>query len=287
MGMVLTAKGLGYLGPRGTFSHEAAIEYDKLLQYEYIEYSSFAHALTAVKSGEMHAAIVPIENSLEGAVNATLDALAKEDGLYIIDELILSVKLHLAAKKGTDIEQITCILSHPQPLGQARSYIDENLPGVQLLEERSTAKAAERVAHSSEPCAAIVSKAAAISYGLEIIKSNIQDQDNNHTRFVIVAGKPANRTGNDKTSIVFSTNNTPGSLYRVLDIFSLWDINMTRIESRPSKAMLGQYIFFIDIDGHEEDQDVHDALTMVKRKASWYRHLGSYPKRNKTESVVG
>ena len=276
--MVLTAKGLGYLGPKGTFSHEAAIEYDKLSQYEYIEYASFAQALAAVKSGDIHAAIVPIENSLEGAVNATLDALAKEDGLYIIDELILSVNLHLAVKKGTCIEDVTCVLSHPQPLGQARSYIEENLPTVQLFEERSTAKAAERVAQSAEACAAIVSKAAAKSYGLEIIKSNIQDQDNNHTRFVIVAGEPANSTGNDKTSIVFSTNNTPGSLYRVLDIFSLWDINMTRIESRPSKVMLGQYIFFIDIDGHEQDQDVHDALTMVKRKASWYKHLGSYPR---------
>jgi len=144
----------------------------------------------------------------------------------------------------------------------------------------STVEAAMEVAKGDGTLAAIASVAAAKVYGLSVLDTGIQDGDNNMTRFVIVSKTDAERTGNDKTSVVFSTENKPGSLYTVLDIFNLWDINMTRIESRPSKKQLGRYIFFVDIKGHREDQDLKDALTMVKRKTSFFKLLGSYKEDN-------
>lgn len=272
-------KSIGYMGPEGTFSHEAADAYAGAgsQEYGFKQFVTIKDVLAALNRGEVDEAIVPIENSLEGAINVTLDFLAKEDGLYIIDELIIPVNLHLLAKPGTTPDQIKVILSHPQPLGQSRNYLNEKFSTAVQLEENSTSGAAQKVAESDGTCAAVASKTAAKVYGLEIIEKNIQDFENNQTRFVVVARTLKARTGCDKTSIVFSTDNKPGSLYRILDIFSLWDINMTRIESRPSKNALGQYIFFIDMDGHIEDQDVHDALTMIRRKTSFYKFIGSYP----------
>lgn len=270
-------KSIGYLGPKGTFSHEAVEVYSQKGAHDLMEFSSIQEVLNAVKNGTVDEAIVPIENSLEGAVNVTLDVLAKEDGLFIVSELIIPIHLHLIARKGTAINEVKAIISHPQPLGQSRNYLNKAFPDIVQIEESSTSKAAKRVSESEDKCAAIASKSAAQVHGLEILESNIQDFENNRTRFVIISKCLKGKTGTDKTSIVFSTENKPGSLYRILDIFSLWDINMTRIESRPAKNKLGQYIFFIDIDGHIEDQDIHDALTMVKRKTSFYKFLGSYP----------
>lgn len=270
-------KSIGYLGPCGTFSHEAAEVYTEGSQWDLKEFVSIQDVIYAVKDNKIQEAIVPIENSLEGAVNVTLDALAREDGLYIKDELIIPINLNLVVKKGTSAYDITTIASHPQPLGQSREYLNRCYPNAVLLEEKSTTQAAKKVAEGDGTCAAITSRTAAKIHGLEILDGSIQDAENNHTRFVVISKELQKRTGSDKTSIVFSTDNKPGSLYRVLDIFSLWDINMSRIESRPSKNALGQYIFFIDIDGHIEDQDVFDALTMVKRKTSFYRFIGSYP----------
>jgi len=278
-------KSIGFLGPQGTFSHEAALAYieshaggyDLGKSYKLKELLSIQDALLAVKNDDIDEAIVPIENSLEGAINVTLDVLAKEDGLHIVDELIIPINLNLVAKKGTAANDIKVIISHPQPLGQCRNYLNSAFQATIALEEFSTSKAAQRVAAGDGTYAAITSNIAAKIYGLEILASNVQDAKNNRTRFVIVSKALQKKTGNDRTSIVFSTDNKPGSLYRILDIFSLWDINMTKIESRPAKNVLGQYIFFIDIDGHIEDQDVSDALTMIQRKTSFYRFIGSYP----------
>lgn len=272
-------KRIGFMGPEGTFSHEAAEAYTEAgeQKYAFKQFLTIKDVLVALNKDEVDEAIVPIENSLEGAINVTVDFLAKEDGLYIIDELIIPVNLNLMAKPGTTADKIKVIISHPQPLGQSRNYLNEKFPTAVQLEENSTSGAAQKVAFSDGTYAAVASKAAAKVYGLEIIEKNIQDFENNYTRFVIVAKTLKARTGSDKTSIAFSTENKPGSLYRILDIFSLWDINMTRIESRPSKNALGQYIFFIDIDGHIEDQDVNDALTMIRRKTSFYKFIGSYP----------
>lgn len=269
---------IGFLGPKGTFSEEAMRYYIKdEKEYFPVECASISDMLLDAQSGSIDEAIVPIENSLEGAVNVTLDMLALELELKIKAEVAIPVRQNLLVKKGTGFADIKCILSHPQPIGQCRRYINSFFPHADIRTEFSTAGAAQEVAKRDKSYAAIASKAAAEAYGLEVLAGDIQDGDNNFTRFVVIARDDGEWTGNDKTSIVFSTDNKPGSLYRVLDIFNLWDINMTRIESRPAKNQLGRYIFFIDINGHRIDSDVQDALTMVKRKTSFYKFLGSYP----------
>jgi prephenate dehydratase len=268
---------IGFLGPKGTFSHEAMEKYTALRRYTSYDYNNIPDMFNAIKRQDIDEAIVPIENSIEGAVNATMDMLASEEDLKIKGELVVPIKQNLLVKKCTGFKDIRCILSHPQPIGQCRKYINSNFAGVEIKYVYSTAGAAEEVARGGIGLAAIASLKAAEVYELEVLARNIQDADNNFTRFIVIAKSDSERTGNDKTSIVFSTENRPGSLYRVLDIFNLWDINMTRIESRPAKEQLGMYIFFVDIIGHRDDDDIRDALAMVKRKTSFFKFLGSYP----------
>ncbi len=268
---------IGYLGPKGTFSHEAMINYTGQSPYISAEYPSISEIFTAMLDGELDEAIVPIENSIEGAVNATMDMISQDTELMIKAEVVISVREHLLVQRGTDISKISYVLSHPQPLGQCRRYLAERLPHALTKASYSTASAAQEVAAGSGDTAAIGSKTAAEVYGLEIIEEDIQDYNNNFTRFVVLSRTDAVRTGNDKTSLLFSTEDKPGSLYRILDIFNLWDINMTRIESRPAKNRLGRYVFFVDVLGHREDEDLKDALLMVSRKTSFLKILGSYP----------
>lgn len=268
---------IGFLGPKGTFSHEALLKYAVGIEYKAFDYSSIQELLQAAQNGLVDEAIAPIENSIEGAVNATLDIMAADVDVFIKSELVIPIKENLLVKKGTSFNDIKYVLSHPQPLGQCRNFLTTSLPQAAIRATYSTAGAAEEVALGKGDSAAIGSLAAAGVYGLEIIKENIHDCENNFTRFVAVSKKDAERTGNDKTSIVFSTEDKPGCLYRVLDIFNLWDINMSRIESRPAKNQLGRYIFFVDILGHREDEDIRDAITMIKRKSSFFKFLGSYP----------
>lgn len=269
---------IGFMGPKGTFSHEAANRY--ALHKEdcsLIDYITISDSIFAVQNGNIDEAVVPIENSLEGAINVTMDMIAADVDLKIKAELVIAVKQNLLVKKGTSLENIRYILSHPQPIGQCRKYIYTHFPKAEIRFMYSTAAAAEEVVRCNGDMAAIGSATAAEVYGLDIADGGIQDGDNNYTRFVVVSKEDGERTGHDKTSIVFSTEDQPGSLYRILDIFNLWDINMTRIESRPAKNELGKYIFFVDITGHREDEAVKDALTMVRRKTSFYKFLGSYP----------
>lgn len=270
---------IGFLGPKGTFSHEAVQEYIRREKgYIIKDYPAIPEVIMAVQNRDIDEGIIPIENSLEGAVNTTLDMLAADVDLKIRAEVVIPIRENLLARKGTCPKDIKCILSHVQPIGQCRKYINTNFPGAEIRYTYSTAGAAEEVTKGNGDSAAIGSVAAAEVYGLEIIARDIQDGDNNLTRFVVISNTDGPRTGSDKTSIVFSTEDKPGSLYRILDIFSLWDINLARIESRPAKKELGQYIFFVDLIGHREDDDIKDALTMVKRKTSFYKFLGSYSK---------
>lgn len=269
---------IGFLGPKGTFSQEAMFAYTRgSNEFNGVDYNNMVELIMAVGNDEIDEAIVPIENSLEGAVSVTLDMLAADVDLKIKAEAVIAIKQNLLAKKSTSIEDIKYILSHPQPIGQCRKYLNSTFPDAAVKYVYSTAEAAKEVAQGEGNMAAVGSLAAAAEYGLEVLKESIQDNDNNLTRFVIISKKEAKRVAKNKTSIVFSTENRPGSLYRILDIFSLWDINMTRIESRPAKNELGKYIFFVDINGHAKDEDVKDALTMVQRKTSFYKFLGSYP----------
>jgi prephenate dehydratase len=270
---------IGYLGPSGTFSQEAMKVYIKGKE-RYIEYDygTIQDTILAVNNGEIDEAIVPTENSLEGAVNVTLDMLAAEDDLQIKAEVIIDIKQNLMAKKGTSLDDIRYILSHPQPIGQCRKYISKNFPDAKIRLLSSTAEAALVVSKGEKNSAAIGSIIISDIYGLDVLKTDIQDGCNNLTRFVVISKNDSGRTGCDKTSIVFSTEDKPGSLYRILDIFNLWDINMTRIESRPAKNQLGSYKFFVDLNGHRDDDNIRDALTMIKKKTSFFKLLGSYPR---------
>ena len=269
---------IGFLGPKGTFSQEALLEYvGDNKTYKAVEFTTIGDLLLAVQSKIVDEAVVPMENSLEGAVNATLDMLATEVNIKIKSELTLAIRQNLLVRENTEVKDIRYILSHPQAIGQCRKYLNKNFPDAYIKYVYSTAAAAEEVAKGSGDSAAIGSMAAARVYGLKVIARGIQDGNTNLTRFVVVSTEDSARTGRDKTSIVFSTEDKPGSLYRILDIFNLWDINMTRIESRPAKNQLGRYIFFIDVLGHRDDEDLADALRMVKRKTSFYKFLGSYP----------
>jgi len=278
---------IGFLGPNGTFSQEAIKCYLENLSanlgnnMDVVEqpFNSIRDMLFSLQKGYLSEAVVPIENSIEGAVNETLDLLASDLDLSIKGEVIIPIRQNLLVKEGTYIEDIKYVLSHPQPIGQCRDFISNKLSHVEVKLVYSTAGAAEIVSSGEYglKAGAIGSSIAAKVYGLQILARNIQDTENNFTRFVIISNKDNERTGKDKTSLVFSSENKPGSLYRILEIFNLWDINMTRIESRPAKKQLGQYIFFVDIEGHREDDDVKDALIMVKRKTSFFKLLGSYP----------
>jgi len=270
-------KKVGFLGPKGTFSDEAYKIYYKNKEIEPVEYMTINDAIFALEKEKIQEVIVPIENSIEGPVSATLDMISTSN-LNIISEIIIPIKLNLMARFGVEKQEIKTIYTHPQPVGQCRNYLNKNFNNVNIVYTDSTTLGAKLVLESNDVCGAIGAQNMAKIYGLEILEYNISDNDNNETRFIVLSKGAIKRTGRDKTSIVFSAEDKPGSLYKILDIFSLWDINLTKIESRPSKEKLGQYIFFADMEGHIEDRDVFDALTMIQRKTSFYKFLGSYPK---------
>ena len=267
---------LGYLGPEGTFSHQAALEWSDG-QCELKQYHSMPALISAVDSGEIEKAIVPIENSIEGSVNSTTDTLALEADVYITDEYILPIRENLLVKKGAKAEDIKTIISHPQPLGQCSKMLKEEFPFAETESSASTSAAAQRAAESDGSIACIGSKASAELYGLDILKADCADEQRNYTRFVIIekhAGKKV--TGHDKTSIAFTLENKPGALYAALKLFADASINMVKIESRPLKDELGKYIFLIDVEGNIDDANIYFALENVRKHTEYYKFLGSY-----------
>ncbi|MEN8904663.1 MAG: prephenate dehydratase [Clostridiales bacterium] len=272
-------KRVGFMGPKGSFSQEAVKLYLRnLIGYKGVSYYNISDMIKLVENGNLDEAILPVENSIEGAVNLTLDLLSKSNNIYIKSELVIDVNVNLLVVPGARMDDIEVIMSHPQPIGQCRNFLNKFLPRVQIKQVYTSAMAAEEVSKlNDKKCAVLGSVTAAEEYSLEILKSNIRDEDNNNTRFVVISKDKVGNTGRDKTSIIFSTEDRPGSLYRILDIFNLWDINMTKIVSRPKRNELGKYIFFVDILGHIDDSDVNDAITMIKRKTSYFKFLGSYP----------
>ena len=267
---------LGYLGPEGTFSHQAAMEWSKGAE-ELRQYRTMPAMIRAVDSGEIEKAIVPIENSIEGSVNATLDTLALDADVYITGEYILAIRENLMVKKGTKVEEIRKIVSHPQPLGQCSKLLKEEFPNAVIETAASTATAAKLVAESDGSIAGIGSAASAKLYDLEILKENCADEPHNSTRFVIVEKNPCKQvTKHDKTSIAFTLENEPGALYNELKLFADAGINMVKIESRPLKDELGRYIFLVDIEGNIDDARLYFALDKVKQSTEYYKFLGSY-----------
>ena len=267
---------IGYLGPKGTFSYAAV---KKICKDEdvIVEYPTIFNLIKAVDEAETDCAVVPIENMVEGSVNPTLDTLAFNADVFITGEFILSIEQNLLVKKGVKEENIREIASMSQPVGQCQQMINECFPDAKIIYTNSTAEAAKLVSESDSGCACIASSESAEIYGLEILKRNCSDNKNNCTKFVIIEKKPScTVTDADKSSIVFAVGDKPGALFRILKHFEQLGINMTRIESRPSKRKLGEYIFFVDIDGNVADENIYNALDRIKKHSEFYKFLGSY-----------
>ena len=267
---------LAYLGPAGTFTEEAAARYSP--ESELVPYSSEATVAAAVGSGDADECVLPIENSLEGSVNRTLDALVHDSQLAIRRELILPIELCLIVRPGTKSGDVRVIYSKPEALNQCRQFLDRRFPDARQEASLSTTAAVETVLKEDGGAAVGAARAAEL-YGAELFARGIQDGRHNKTRFVVLAESDGEATGADKTSIAFSVpHDKPGTLVEVLHAFSDRSINLTKIESRPSREGLGIYIFLIDMEGHRSDPQVRDALAAVEEKAHFFRLLGSYPR---------
>jgi len=267
---------LGYLGPRGTFSHTAALCWARDHGYAPVCCASLDAIFEQVAGGRLAAGLVPVENSLGGPVGETLDLLSTAQSVYITGEQMLPVRQHLLARPGMALSAIEKVYSHPQALAQCRKFIKNNMPGATVVETVSTAAAALTVTGSGALWAAVGSESAAHAYGLEILKQNIHDNPGNVTRFLVLGKERAFPAGPAKTSLVLSVKDRPGALYRILREFALRQVNLTRIESRPAGHKLGDYIFFIDLAGREDEPKVIDALRSVKENTLWMKILGCY-----------
>jgi prephenate dehydratase len=269
---------VAYLGPPGTFSEEAVARCD-LATGEPVPFPTFIDAYRALRRGEVDGALLPIENSIEGSVGATLDLLVAEPGPLIRREVLLPVRQHLLATPGTRIEDVRRVLSHPQPFGQCSRFLRERLPGASLEPTHSTADAARKVAAGEAGAAAIGGRAAADRYGLALLAESIQDVDENVTRFVLLAQADEGPTGSDRTSIAFTLDrDRPGGLYEVLGEFARRGINLSKVESRPMKEALGHYVFFLDFEAHRLDASAADGLAGVRERVHRLYLLGSYPR---------
>jgi prephenate dehydratase len=270
---------VAYLGPPGTFSQEALSQCDLARDGEHLPAATFAEAYDLLLRGDVDAALLPIENSTEGAIGATLDLLVHRPGPLIRREVPVRVRQHMLVRPGTKAESVRRILSHPQPFGQCTRFLGERFPKATREPTLSTADAARRVAAGEPDAAAIGSLTAATLYGLEVLASDIQDSDENVTRFVLVARADEPPTGADKTSLAFTLDrDRPGGLYEIMGEFATRGINLSKIESRPMKLALGLYIFFIDFEGHRLDPAGEAALAGVRARVHRLYMLGSYPR---------
>ncbi|KPK47434.1 MAG: hypothetical protein AMJ77_03125 [Dehalococcoidia bacterium SM23_28_2] len=272
----MSAKRIAFLGPPGTFSEEAALHYDSSAQL--LPFASVAAVAAAVDSGMAEEGVVAIENSIEGSVTDTLDILIHESRLSIRRELVLPVGHCLLVRPGMQTADVKVILSHPQALGQCRRFVERCFPKAEIVAALSTAAAVEDMV-GRENAAAIATRRAAELYSAEILAHDIQDRSDNLTRFVVLAESDHPPTGNDKTSLAFSfADDRPGLLVSVLQEFSSRDINLTKVESRPTKERLGEYIFLLDLAGHRSEGPVAEALEGIKAQSSLFRIFGSYPR---------
>jgi len=264
---------VAYLGPSATFTHLAASRKFGS-SAEYLPESTIREVFEAVTRGKAQYGVVPVENSNEGVVNYTLDMFIDSD-LQIAFEIMLQISHNLLSKSGKR-EDIRKIYSHPQARAQCREWLDRNFPGVPIFEELSTAAAAKRVSKDTA-AAAVASELAASVYDLLFVEKGIEDYKNNFTRFLIIAKESLPRTGRDKTSVILSIKDKAGALYSILKPFAKHKINLTKIESRPSKRRAWEYIFFIDMEGHIEDKGVKKAIRDLTEECLFLKVLGSYP----------
>jgi prephenate dehydratase len=275
---------IAYLGPAGTFTEDALRGGGGDEEFESLLTATIHDAIVAVERGDAERAFVPIENSIEGSVRETLDALAFDvEAVAIVGEHDFPVRAHLIARQAIRLAEVERVLSHPQPLAQCARFLRERLPAAERRSVGSTAEAVRMVAEAVEPWAAIGARSAAQLYGCSILEEGIEDEADNVTRFVWIApaGTPPHDGADWKTSLVFSElgEDHPGALVEALSEFSSRSVNLTRIESRPLRQGLGRYMFFCDLEGSADDEAVSEAIAALRTKAESVRVLGSYPVR--------
>lgn len=265
----------GYLGPAGTNTEVATLK--GCPGAELVPYTSILDIARAVAAGELDRGVVPIENSLQGTITDTLDALLADERIAISGEVVLAIEHCLMAAPGVARTDVQVIYSHPQSLGQCRKYLEAQFPKVRTEAALSNAEAVA-IAMKTPASAAIGPARAAEIYGADILERGIEDSRVNKTRFVVLSREGGEPTGRDKTSIAFAVaHDRPGTLVSVLHEFSDRAINMTKIESRPSGEQLGVYVFLVDVDGHRDDAMLAQALAAVREQAAFFRIFGSYP----------
>ena len=266
---------VAFLGPRGTFSERAALKHFGLAA-EAMPSASIDEVFRAVESGSADFGVVPVENSTEGAVGRSLD-LMPQTPVKVCGEVVVRIHHHLMAKVAPkDFADIRRVFSHGQSLAQCHEWLNSNLPHVERVAVSSNAEAARRAAEEAGS-AAVAGEMAAELYALAILASNIEDEPNNTTRFLILGDYEPRPSGHDKTSMVLSARNRAGAVYEMLTPFATRGVSMTKFESRPSRVALWEYLFFVDIEGHREDANVAAALEEVMKIAGYLKVLGSYP----------
>ena len=276
---------VGILGPKGTHSEEAALWLKKFLRrdWRWEICADIFDVLTAVKERRLDAGLVPVENSLEGSINITLDTLARSDTLTVARELVWKVRNFLMTRPTAEIQAVTKIFSHAQPLSQCRKFLQKNFPDAEIVATTSTARAAEIVAAADENFAAICTERAGKLNGLTVAAKNIQDNPNNSTRFFEIRYRPRDAApietfDGDKVLIICQIDGSrAGSLCDVLNEFAKRGVNMTRIESRPARTILGAYIFFFDLETDAGDEALREAIKAVYDRSIWLKNLGVFP----------
>jgi chorismate mutase/prephenate dehydratase len=265
---------VAFLGPTGTFTQAAALKHFGH-SIETVPLDTIDAVFREVTSESAHYGVVPVENSTEGVVSHTLD-MFMQSTLHICGEIGLPIH-HFLLARGTDLASIERVCSHSQSLAQCRKWLDLNLPRPERVFVASNAEAARRALQ--EPgTAAIAGEVAGRIYGLQVLAANIEDEPENTTRFLVIGRRPVPPTGADKTSVLLSARNVPGSLYHLLEPFARYGINMNRIESRPSRRGKWDYVFFVDVDGHAREPSLASALKEVSERSAMFRVLGSYPR---------
>jgi prephenate dehydratase len=269
---------VGYLGPAGTYSEEA-LRASSPAGVEEVPYPTIYDTVMAVHDRDVDRAVVPIENSLEGAVAVTLDTLALEaTDVRIVAEVVHPIHHCVVAARDLDLDDVERVISHPQPSAQCRRFLRERLPGAELVVAPSTADAVVSVRDSSEPVVALGSRLAAELYGCQVLAANVEDHPDNATRFVWLAADAESTEPGSKTSLVFwgGGDQSPGWLVHALQELADRGVNLTRIESRPRRTSLGHYMFFVDLEGGVTDPPVADALVALRGQVEELRVLGSY-----------
>lgn len=268
-----------YLGPPGTFTEEALLATRECQGLEHLPLATIPEVIGVVERGAVARGVVPIENSVEGSVNVTLDTLAFDTSAVVVQrEIVIPIRHFLLVREGVRLADVTDVMSHPHATAQCRASLARILPSVAVHATNSTAEAAQEVAKSARAIAAIGTRLAAQIYGLEIAAEEMEDRPENATRFVLLGREPAVASGRDKTSVVCQIEkDRPGSLLAILHEFSDRGINLTKLESRPTKARLGEYCFFIDMEGHVSDPQIGHALHSLRTKIMEVKVLGSYP----------